>query len=143
MTLDSEIWGPHYWFVLHTITLTYPKNPSETIKKKYYKFIQDLPFFLPDEKISNNFSKLLNKYPVSPYLDSKEAFIKWVHFIHNIINKKFNKKTINMSEFLIEYYENYKPKELINLEYKKNKEKIIYSGLLILLISVTLYLYHK
>ena len=48
-----------------------------------------------------------------------------------------------MSEFLIEYYENYKPKELINLEYKKNKEKIIYSGLLILLISVTLYLYHK
>jgi hypothetical protein len=143
MTLDSEIWGPHYWFVLHTITLTYPKNPSETIKKKYYKFIQDLPFFLPDEKISNNFSKLLNKYPVSPYLDSKEAFIKWVHFIHNIINKKLNKKTINMSEFLIEYYENYKPKELINLEYKKNKEKIIYSGLLILLISVTLYLYHK
>ena len=143
MTLDSEIWGPHYWFVLHTITLTYPKNPSETIKKKYYKFIQDLPLFLPDEKISNNFSKLLNKYPVSPYLDSKEAFIKWVHFIHNIINKKLNKKTINMSEFLIEYYENYKPKELINLEYKKNKEKIIYSGLLILLISVTLYLYHK
>ena len=143
MTLDSEIWGPHYWFVLHTITLTYPKNPSETIKKKYYKFIQDLAFFLPDEKISNNFSKLLNKYPVSPYLDSKEAFIKWVHFIHNIINKKLNKKTINMSEFLIEYYENYKPKELINLEYKKNKEKIIYSGLLILLISVTLYLYHK
>ena len=143
MTLDSEIWGPHYWFVLHTITLTYPKNPSETIKKKYYKFIQDLAFFLPDEKISNNFSKLLNKYPVSPYLDSKEAFIKWVHFIHNIINKKLNKKTINMSEFLIEYYENYKPKELINLEYKKNKEKIIYSGLLILLISVTHYLYHK
>ena len=123
--------------------MTYPKNPSETIKKIYYKFIQDLPFFLPDEKISNDFSKLLNKYPVSPYLDSKEAFIKWVHFIHNIINKKLNKKTINMSEFLIEYYENYKPKELINLEYKKNKEKIIYSGLLILLISVTLYLYHK
>lgn len=143
MRLDSDIWGPKYWFVLHTISLTYPKNPPERIKKIYYRFIQDLPLFLPDETISNDFNKLLNKYPVTPYLDNKESFIRWVHFIHNIINKKLNKKTITMDEFLIEYYKNYKSKELINLEYKKNKEKIIFAGLFVLLFSVSIYLYNK
>ena len=143
MTLNSEIWGPKYWFFLHTISLTYPKNPPESIKKKYYRFIQDLPLFLPDEKISTSFSKILQKYPVTPYLDSKNSFIRWIHFIHNIINKKLNKKTITMDEFLINYYENYKPKEIINMEYKKNKEKLLYIGLLILLISVSIYLYNK
>ena len=32
--LNPKVWGPHYWFVLHTIALTYPVNPNETIKKK-------------------------------------------------------------------------------------------------------------
>ena len=62
MSLDPKIWGPHYWFVLHTITLTYPINPNETIKKKYYDLIQNLPLFIPIENIGNYFSeaKLLN-----------------------------------------------------------------------------------
>ena len=28
MLLSSDIWGPHYWFVIHTIALTYPLNPN-------------------------------------------------------------------------------------------------------------------
>ena len=24
MNLDSKVWGPHYWFVLYSIALTYP-----------------------------------------------------------------------------------------------------------------------
>ena len=119
------------------------EKSTRKYKKKYYRFIQDLPLFLPDEKISTSFSKILQKYPVTPYLDSKNSFIRWIHFIHNIINKKLNKKTITMDEFLINYYENYKPKEIINMEYKKNKEKLLYIGLLILLISVSIYLYNK
>ena len=48
MGLDPNIWGPHYWFVIHSIALNYPKNPNDTTKKKYYTFIHDLPLFLPD-----------------------------------------------------------------------------------------------
>ena len=57
MTLDPKIWGPHYWFVLHTIALSYPIKPNETIRKKFYDFYQNLPLFLPIEEIGNNFSK--------------------------------------------------------------------------------------
>ena len=43
MSLDPKIWGPHYWFVLHTIALTYPLTPNDTTKKKYYDFFHNLP----------------------------------------------------------------------------------------------------
>ena len=34
MVLDSNIWGPHYWFVLLTIAISYPKYPNDVTKKK-------------------------------------------------------------------------------------------------------------
>ena len=47
MSLDSAIWGPHYWFFLHTIALSYPIRPNTPTKKKYYEFIQNIPLFIP------------------------------------------------------------------------------------------------
>ena len=52
--MNSEIWGPHYWFVIHTIAINYPIKPNALEKKRHYKFIQDLPTFLPDKKSSKN-----------------------------------------------------------------------------------------
>jgi len=69
MALNPKVWGPHYWFVLHTIALTYPLHPNETIKKKYYDFIHNLPIFIPISNMGNSFSELLDLYPVAPYLD--------------------------------------------------------------------------
>ena len=83
MIYDPDVWGPHYWFVLFTVALTYPISPDETMKKKYYNFIQNLPVFIPDDVSSKTFTEMLNKYPVTPYLDSRESMIVWVHFIHN------------------------------------------------------------
>ena len=50
--LDPKVWGPHYWFFLHTLAMTYPHHPNSVTKKKYYEFIQNLPLFLPVEEIS-------------------------------------------------------------------------------------------
>ena len=44
---DPTIWGPHYWFFLHTISHTYPLYPNEVTKKKYYDLIQNMPLFIP------------------------------------------------------------------------------------------------
>ena len=89
--LDPNIWGPHYWFFLHTISMTYPIRPNALTKKKYYEFIQNLPLFIPVEKISTEFSKLIDEYPITPYLDNRESLIRWMHFIHNKINQKLEK----------------------------------------------------
>ena len=131
--LDPKIWGPKYWFFLHTISLCYPNYPNAITKKKYYEFIQNLPLFLPIEEIASNFSKLLDKYPIQPYLDNKESFIKWVWFIHNKINEQLEKPVISLNDFYIKYYQNYKSKNTKLIEYYKIRQKLIYIGLIIII----------
>jgi hypothetical protein len=57
--------------------------------------------------MGNFFSNLLDTYPVTPYLDSKEAFIKWMYFIHNRVNKELEYEQISLSESLERYYKEY------------------------------------
>jgi hypothetical protein len=142
MTLNPKIWGPHYWFVLHTIAISYPVNPNKVIKKKMYEFIQNLPLFIPIEEIGNNFSKFLNKYPVTPYLDSRKSLMRWMHFIHNKINESLKKNTITFEESMTKYYENYKPKEIKLEEIRFYQEKKMFIFILIISIIVSLYLYY-
>jgi hypothetical protein len=142
MALDPKVWGPHYWFMLHTIAMSYPNYPNTVTKKKYYEFIQNLPMFLPIESIATDFSKLLDIYPVTPYLDSKDAFIRWMHFIHNKINEKLEKPKISLNQFYIDYYEAYKPKDVKTREYIRMRGKIIYCVVLILILGLSYYLYN-
>jgi hypothetical protein len=143
MSLDPKIWGPHYWFVLHTISLTYPLNPNETTKKKYYDFFHNLPLLIPVQNIGNSFSNLLDNYPVTPYLDSRESLIKWTHFIHNKINFSLGIKEITLEESLSKYYENYKPQEEIIYNNVKENKKYLYLIMLLFLITSSFYLYQK
>ena len=48
----------------------------------------NLNILIPDMKIANKFSEMINKFPVTPYLDSKESFMKWIHFIINKVRVK-------------------------------------------------------
>jgi hypothetical protein len=143
MTLDPKIWGPHYWFFLHTLALTYPETPNEVIKKKFYDFYQNLPIFIPISEIGNNFSKFLDKYPVTPYLDSRQSLVRWTHFIHNKINNALNLKELNLEQALSAYYENYKPKEIKDKAERKYREKIAFSIIIIILLILSLIFYNK
>lgn len=143
MVLDPEIWGPKYWFVLMTISLNYPLYPNEISKKKYYDLIQNIPLLIPVKDISNSFSKLLDDFPVTPYLDSRESFIKWVHFIHNKMNILSDKPEVTLEEALEEYYENYKSLEVKETKMRLSREKIAYILILILLVVLTAIVYKK
>jgi len=141
--LDPKIWGTHYWFFIHTVAMTYPIRPNAVTKKKYYEFIQNLPLFIPVESISGEFSKLIDKYPVTPYLDNRESLIRWTHFIHNKINQKLEKPQISLSEFYIKYYEEYKSQNVKMVEYYKMREKAIYCGIIVTIAGGIYYLYDK
>ena len=143
MALDPKIWGPHYWFFLHTLASTYPHTPNEVVRKEYYDFIQNLPLFLPIAEIGNEFSRLIDLYPVTPYLDSRQSFMKWMHFIHNRVNEKIKKPTVNYNDFLEQYFSLYKPKEEIDLESIRNREKFIYGGILLAILISIFIIYKK
>tara|TARA_B110000037_G_scaffold213943_1_gene269120 strand:+ start:4607 stop:5047 length:441 start_codon:yes stop_codon:yes gene_type:complete len=140
---DPIVWGPHFWFVLMTMAVSYPLKANEVTQKKYYDFITNLPLFIPHPQIGNKFSSLIDQYPVSPYLEGKDSFLKWVHFIHNKINIQLGKDEITMTEALDAYYDMYKPKEIVLREQIKYRKKLIFGVIIIGLLIGGYYLYKK
>lgn len=109
---EPNIWGPHFWFFLHTIAMTYPDNANEVTKRKYYDLMQNMPLFLPDPEMGNQFSRLLDKYPVSPYLGKRESFIRWTVFIHNKVNIVLGKPEMLLEDVIESYNRSYMPDTL-------------------------------
>lgn len=135
---DPTVWGPHYWFFLDTIAMTYPKHPNAVTKKIYYDLIEHFHLFIPVAEHSKNFNQLLSMYPITPYLDDRESFIRWVHFIHNKINEQLQKPKITYNDFYTNYYQHYKNKIIQNSEKKQFYKKILYVTLIfILLFSIS------
>ena len=128
--LETSAWGPHYWFVLYSIAITYPNTPNNVTKKKYYEFIQNLPLFLPHDEISNYFSNMLIKYPVTPYLDSRDSFTRWIHFIHNQVNIRLNKPLLSYKEYIKLY--TYKP--ILHI----SKRTVNYTGIILVCILLVI-----
>jgi hypothetical protein len=141
--LDPEVWGPHYWFFIHTIAMTYPLSPNAVTKKKYYDFIQNIPLFIPTENMAGHFTRLLDEYPVEPYLTNRESLIKWVWFVHNKINEKLEKPKISLNEFYVKYYEEYKSKKEKITDMFKWKGKLVYLGIFLTIGGSIFYLYDK
>ncbi len=143
MKLNHNVWLPKLEFILQTISVTYPKKPNTVTKKKYYEFIQNLPIFIPIYPFGKNFIKMLDKYPVTPYLDSRESFMRWVHYIFNKIDKQLEKPEKTFYESLEKYYEEYKPKEMRKAEQRKLREKYYYFVIGLIVIFSIYYNYKK
>ena len=137
---SAKVWGPHYWFFIQTMALTYPDFPNDVIKRKYYDFFSNLPLFIPDEKMGKEFSNMLDKYPVTPYLSSKDSLVRWVVFIHNKYNEMTGKDEISIDEAMNRYYELYIPKPVyLHQELKMNRYYMHVAFILICLFLVYLY----
>ena len=80
-------WKPSYWFVLNSIAETYPINPNDVSKKKYYEFVQNIPLFIPDKDIGRFIAGVLEEYPVTPYMDSRNTFTQWMKHFLFVIDK--------------------------------------------------------
>lgn len=132
---DPKIWGPHYWFFLHTIILIYPNYPNATTKKAYYNFFRELPRFLPNNSIASYYDKLLLKHPIIPYLDDRKSLFKWICIIHNEVNEKLEYPKISVNKALKRYFKQYDNQKL------KKEKKIIYDYIKLFLYILTIILF--
>ena len=91
-------WKPSYWFVLNSIAETYPMNPNDISKKKYYEFVQNIPLFIPDKDIGCFMAGVLEQYPVTPYMDTRITFTKWMAHILYVIDEHIEIKNENKTQ---------------------------------------------
>lgn len=109
--MNPDIWGPHAWIFLHTITLAYPQNPTYVDKSNYKLFFNNLGSILPCDKCKIHYKENLQTFPLTDdILDSKDKLVKWLINIHNNVNKRNNKKMMSYDSVLDKYYHMYKPK---------------------------------
>lgn len=143
MHFDPCVWGPHYWFFIHTVAESYPMNPNDVTKRKYYDFIQNIPLFIPVPEMGDKFSRLLDKYPVTPYLDNRDSFVRWTHFIHNKYNVLLGKPEIPLPLALEIYRDQYKPKPIYLAEKIKMRKHYLIMAIILILIGLIIVYYNQ
>jgi hypothetical protein len=82
--MTPEQWGPHFWATLHIAAL----NNSDRFKD----YVDLLPHLLPCAICSNDFYKIINKYPV------RGDYFKWSVDVHNEVNRKLGKRQVGYDE---------------------------------------------
>lgn len=137
-----DVWGPHYWFFLHTVAHSYPLHPNEVIRRKYYDLFMNLPLFIPNESVGNRFSEMLDRYPITPYLANRDSLIRWVHFIHNRYNHILGKEELTLYDGLERYFAEYTPKPIFLAETFHWKSQYVYLVLIAILL-ILIYIYYE
>tara|TARA_B100000941_G_C28472130_1_gene537019 strand:- start:195 stop:602 length:408 start_codon:yes stop_codon:yes gene_type:complete len=133
--MNPKFWGPHAWIFLHSITMNYPKEPTEKDKLIYVNFFKELQNILPCEKCAYNYKRHLEDYPIEEALGSREAMIQWLINIHNEVNKELDKPIYTYDQVIEEY--RYK---MFHLD---RDPTMVYKIIIVLLIICVGYLVYK
>ena len=137
--MNQNIWGPHMWFALHSISFTYPLHPTELDKKRYGKFIELLQYVIPCSVCRKNFRRNLKEFP--PNLNSRKAFAYWLIDIHNEVNSLTGKEHISREKAISLYEKKYNMKiKLEDISLKKSFNINIKYIVLVIVLILSYYL---
>ena len=106
--MKPEIWGPHLWYILHIISFEYPLNPTEYDKRIYHDFYTSLKDVIPCEMCRKHYRTHINKYPLTPHLDTRDTLVKWVIQVHNFVNASLGKPIFTIAQ-VMDIYSNLNP----------------------------------
>ena len=119
--MNQNIWGPHYWFFLHTISFNYPVKPTQKDKENYKTFFYSLQHILPCSVCKKHLKRNLREYPIR--LNSRKDFVEWLIDIHNEVNALTGKGRMSYSRVIDLYEKRLK----LKIDLKKNlKQSITY-----------------
>jgi hypothetical protein len=114
--MNQNIWGPHLWFSLHSISFNYPLKPSIEDKNNYKNFFLNLQEAIPCSVCKKNYKRHLNEHPIQDYLDNRKSLVYWVIDMHNMVNAEIGKKILSYDIVIKKYEDVYKKKIELNNE---------------------------
>ena len=137
--MEPEIWGPHAWQFLHSITLSYPDNPTLEDKNNHAQFFNSIQNILPCQNCKDHYTQNLQAFPVEQHLDNKESLFRWLVDVHNRVNVTNNKREYSYDE-VTELYEKIYSKSEGN---KLIGNKWLFIFLIVLVIILGIYHHNK
>ncbi|PVH94844.1 hypothetical protein DM02DRAFT_485528, partial [Periconia macrospinosa] len=88
---DVEQLGRSSWTLLHSITGTYPTNPSPTLQAETRSFISTFAKLYPCWHCAGDFQEWMRRDGNAPRVSSREEFGRWMCEAHNAVNVKLGK----------------------------------------------------
>ena len=132
--MNQNIWGPHLWFTLHTMSFNYPLKPTEKDKDEYKTFFINLQNVIPCSVCKKNYIRHLNEHPIKDYLNTRKFLVYWVIDMHNMVNAEIGKKILSYDIVIKKYEDVYKKKIILNENSKETinnlSNKINYNNLI-------------
>jgi hypothetical protein len=125
--MNTNIWGPSAWRLIHSVSFTYPKNPTLIDKQRYKSFFESLAFTLPCVVCQFHYKKELLQFDLDRALRSREHLSRWAVDLHNSVNKRLaaegdkRKKVMSYEEVRKIYVDLIKS---VDKEKRENKEKL-------------------
>ena len=89
-------WGPKAWDFFHSVSFSYPENPTSDQKQSALDFFNGLPFMLPCSSCGQHCAKHLKQFP--PQVENRDTLTKWLYNFHNIVNQSLNKDMPSFNE---------------------------------------------
>jgi len=133
--MNPKFWGSGAWLFLHSITMNYPKEPTDKDKQIYSKFFKDLQNIIPCDKCGYNYGRHLKDHPIEKALGTRETMIQWLIKIHNEVNKELGYPIYTYDQVIEEY------------QYKMNHidsdEHLVYKVIILGLLVFIFYKYWK
>ena len=106
--MNQNIWGPHLWFSLHTISFNYPLKPSDTDKENCKNFFTTLQHVIPCSVCKKNYMRHLKELPIEKHVENRKTLVYWMIDMHNLVNGEIGKKILSYDTVIKKYEHVYK-----------------------------------
>ena len=114
--LNPSVWGPHGWFFLDSVALSYPDYPTNKEKENIKIFFTSIKNILPCRSCRVHYEHNLMKFPLTnTVLKNRKNLLEWVMNAHNRVKMFYNKKLLSESDIINYYSDQYGSKSYNNL----------------------------
>ncbi|OAL52119.1 mitochondrial FAD-linked sulfhydryl oxidase-like protein ERV1 [Pyrenochaeta sp. DS3sAY3a] len=94
---DVEALGRSSWTLLHSITATYPVNPTPALQSETSSFLSTFGKLYPCWVCAEDFQSWMAQN--TPRVSSRSEFGTWMCEAHNAVNTKLGKKTFDCARW--------------------------------------------
>lgn len=93
-TNNPKVWGPAFWFYLHTSSAYYPENPSSIVRDRMKGRILALPYELPCTSCRQHAIAFIesNRERLDDIVGSNYKLFNFYVDFHNHVNARYGKK---------------------------------------------------
>lgn len=125
--MRPSVWGPKFWFVLHTSSFRYPKKPSPEQKKYMKQFLYAMANQIvpcPDCRV--HMLEYIDdpKNGLEYALEDGQEYVKFIWKFHNDVNQRIGKPYMSFTEFK-DLYQSYEYISDFGLEISKYSPYVI------------------